>query len=219
MTANQPQPDTRHPSEAESLRDCLGSLGIKPKPPARGMAAKSPRGSVYDQITQRITDLLEAGTIPWQKSWNVKTGMPRNIVSKRPYRGINFFLLLSMRYESPFWLTFNQAHQLGGYIRKGEKACPVVFCKQMEVEDKVTGEQEKFRLLRYYHVFNANQCENLKNVPPLSDQFATITRPAELVERMPQRPEIKHGMTSAFYSPPDDVVGMPCRERFTGEEA
>ena len=85
------------------------------------------RHSVYDIITERVTALLEQGTIPWRKPWKVQTGLPRNLVSKKVYRGINVFLLHAMHYESPFWLTFHQAQQLGGNIRKGEKACPVVF--------------------------------------------------------------------------------------------
>ena len=89
--------------------------------------------SPYDHITERIVSLLEQGTVPWQKPWKAKTGMPRNLVSKKPYRGINVFLLLSMRYESPFWLTFRQAAQLGATVRKGEKACPVIFWKKQPV--------------------------------------------------------------------------------------
>jgi len=166
----------------------------------------------------RFADLLEAGKVPWQKPWTARTGLPRNHVSKRPYRGVNVFLLVLMGYESPFWLTFNQVNQLGGRVRKGEKACPIVFLKQTGVEDKETGETKKIRLLRFSHVFNVAQCENLKNIPPLSGQLGTIAKPAEVVERMPKRPLIKHGMTSSFYSPTEDFFGMPVPEHFTKEE-
>jgi len=74
---------------------------------------ESGNGSVYEQITNRIIALMEAGTIPWRKPWNAKTEWPRNLVSKKPYRGVNVFLLHAMQYQSPFWLTFNQANQLG----------------------------------------------------------------------------------------------------------
>ena len=97
----------------------------------------------YEQITERIIALLESGTVPWRKPWKAQTGMPRNLVSGHPYRGINVFLLHSMHYESPFWLTYKQALDLGGHVRKGEKACPVVFWKQWEREDEETGEKEK----------------------------------------------------------------------------
>src|SRR5438045_1832232 len=93
----------------------------------------------YERITERITALLEAGTIPWHKPWKARTGMPRNFTTHKPYRGINVFLLLAMSYESPFWLTFRQATQLGGSVHKAEKACPVVFWKQLKIEDKESG--------------------------------------------------------------------------------
>ena len=123
------------------------------------------RSSVYDQITERIMAMLETGTVPWRKPWQAKAGFPRNLVSGKPYRGINVFLLHALSYESPFWLTFKQAQELGGSVRKGEKACPVVFWKQLEVEDKKTGEVEKIPLLRFFYVFNVSQCDGLKNIP------------------------------------------------------
>jgi antirestriction protein ArdC len=175
------------------------------------------RGSVYDQITARVVELLSQGTIPWHKPWNVKRGFPRNLVSKKAYRGINVFLLHALNYESPFWLTYHQAQELGAHIRKGEKACPVVFWKQLEVEDKESHEIEKIPMMRFYYVFNLAQVDGLKEVPA-AEAEAVITKPAEIVERMPQRPEIKGGFAKAFYSPAGDFVGMPDRERFTGED-
>lgn len=174
----------------------------------------------YNLITQRIIDQMEQGTVPWKKSWSVKISWPRNLITNRPYRGINVFLLLAMSYESPFWLTFRQASELGGHIKKGEKACPVVFWKPIDVEDEDGKDEQKRRvpLLRVYHVFNQSQCEGLKNVPPLSDQVGMLVKPVEIVERMPQRPVIKQGMTKAFYSPADDFVGIPYPDKFTSEE-
>ena len=169
----------------------------------------------YERITERIVTLLEQGTIPWHKPWKVNTGLPRNLISKKPYRGINVFLLMAMSYESPHWLTFRQAIQLGGNVKKGEKACPVVFWKKMEIEDKKSGEPQKKPLLRLYHVFNAAQCEGLKDAP--EEIPMPVTKPAEIVAKMPQPPVVKHGMAQAFYSPTDDCVGMPEPERFESE--
>jgi antirestriction protein ArdC len=173
----------------------------------------------YDRITDRITALLEQGTVPWHKPWKAKTGWPRNYVSQKQYRGINVFLLAAMTYESPFWITFHQASQLGGTIRKGEKSCPVVFWKPMKIADKESGEEKKIPLLRIYHVFNAAQCDGLKNASPVTDEILTTSvKPAEIVAQMPQPPVIKHGMTHAFYSPHNDSVGIPMRKRFDTEE-
>jgi antirestriction protein ArdC len=174
------------------------------------------QGSVYDQITERVMHLLEKGTVPWRKPWKAQSGLPRNVVSKKSYRGINVLLLHAMNYESPFWLTFRQAKELGGSVRKGEKACPVVFWKRFEVEDEITGEIEKIPMMRFYYVFNVAQCDGLKNVPSPSVEtpFAAPTKPDEIVAFMPKRPEIKHGMRKAFYSPLEDIVAMPDRARF-----
>lgn len=177
------------------------------------------RGNVYDQITERITGLLEKGTVPWHKPWKAQTGLPRNLITKKPYRGINVFLLLSMSYESPFWLTFLQVKQLGGTVRKGEKSCPVVFWKQHTLEDEESGETKQVPFLRFYHVFNVAQCDGLEDVPaPTETPLTSLSKPAEIVGNMPQRPQIKQGMTQAFYSPAEDCVGIPMRERFASED-
>ena len=174
---------------------------------------------IYEQITERIITLLLQGTVPWQKPWKARTGLPRNLVSGKSYRGINVFLLLAMSYESPFWLTFRQALQLGGNVRKGEKSCPVVFWKQTTIEDKETREPQKIPLLRYYSVFNVAQCDGLKiSAEPESEAINGIVHPDEIIAHMPQRPVIKHGMTRAYYSSREDYVGLPSRERFERAE-
>ena len=130
----------------------------------------------YDRITERIVSLLSQGTVPWHKPWQVKTGLPRNLISQKPYRGINVFLLMAMNYESPHWLTLRQANLLGGQIKPGEKSCPVVFWKPMKVKDKESGEDRKIPFLRLYHVFNVAQCQGLKNIPPADD--TALSRPS-----------------------------------------
>ena len=173
----------------------------------------------YERITERIVGMLEQGTVPWHKPWQVKTGLPRNLVTKKPYRGINPFLLMAMGYESPHWLTFRQAIQLGGSVKKGEKACPVVFWKQLAIEDKESAEQKKIPLLRLYYVFNVAQCEGLKNVPIEDTSPFVATEAAEIVAGMPEPPKIKLGMSHAYYTPVNDMVGMPERKRFDTEDA
>ena len=177
------------------------------------------KNQAYERITDRITVLLEQGTVPWHKPWKAKTGWPRNYVSQKPYRGINVFLLSAMSYESPCWLTFRQATVLGGNVCKGEKSCPVVFWKPMKIADKESGEEKKIPLLRIYHVFNVAQCDDLKDAAPVTDTNVVTVKPAEIVAQMPQPPTIKHGMTCALYAPHDDCVGMPSCERFETEDS
>jgi len=175
------------------------------------------KANAYDRITERVIELLNQGTIPWQKPWNVKRGFPRNLVTGKGYRGINVFLLHAMQFESPLWLTFKQAQDLGAKVRKGEKACPVVFWKQLEVEDKETGELEKVPLLKIYSVFNVAQIDGLKALPA-PEVEPVLKKPAEIFENMPQRPSVKYGMAQAFYSVSHDFIGMPNRERFASDD-
>ncbi|MDE2106303.1 MAG: DUF1738 domain-containing protein [Patescibacteria group bacterium] len=179
----------------------------------------------YQHITDRIIALLEQGTVPWHKPWKASTDLPRNLVSRKPYRGVNVFLLLAMGYESPFWLTFRQASQLGGTVRKGEKSCPVVFWKRLTIEDAEHGEAKTIPVLRLYHVFNATQCDLPAGrqaalgdpIPPAQAMAPSPeTQPEEIVAHMPRRPLIKHDFVQAFYSPREDIVGLPARERFDG---
>jgi len=209
-------------SAVNAVRAHSHSQQTEAKPASAGWTAgkENPvNAHIYEQTTDRIITLLAQGTIPWQKPWKARTGLPRSLVTKKSYRGINVFLLLAMSYESPFWLTFRQALQLGGNVRKGEKSCPVVFWKQTPLEDKESGEPQKIPLLRYYRVFNVAQCDGLKiTAETVTETVNGIIKPDEIVAHMPQRPEIKHGMSRAFYSPREDYVGLPVRERFERAE-
>ncbi|PLX42438.1 MAG: hypothetical protein C0608_02990, partial [Deltaproteobacteria bacterium] len=79
--------------------------------------------NVYERVTARIMEILETGTIPWKKPWISSEGA-KNLITKKSYRGINQFLLNCSPYGSPYWLTFKQALQKGGKVRKGEKSTP-----------------------------------------------------------------------------------------------
>ena len=68
----------------------------------------------YQVITDRILSLLEVGTVPWHKPWHGEAGMPKNLASGKPYRGINVFMLGTQHYSSPWWLTFKQCKGRGG---------------------------------------------------------------------------------------------------------
>jgi antirestriction protein ArdC len=91
---------------------------------------------VEEIITERIVKLLEAGTVPWHKPWANRgaDALPRNAVTKRQYRGINVFILASKSYGSPYWLTYREAVQLGGHVRKDEHGTPIIFWKWLSRE-------------------------------------------------------------------------------------
>jgi antirestriction protein ArdC len=182
---------------------------------------KCANDTVYNVITSRITELLERGVVPWHKPWKGGGESPRNLISGKPYRGINVFLLNASCFTSPYWLTFKQAGERGGNVKRGEKGFPVVFWKWLDVEDKEAGKTKKIPLLRYYTVFNSTQCDGIE--PPADNEPTREHTPVEsaesIVAGMPHRPEIKTGLSRAFYSPSNDSVGMPAAEQFgTGED-
>src|SRR5258707_10897271 len=82
-----------------------------------------PHQSVYEIVTSRILEELERGVVPWHKPW--RTLPPANLVSKKTYRGINAFLLALQGFGSQYWLTYRQAHALGGNVCKGEHGTKV----------------------------------------------------------------------------------------------
>lgn len=172
------------------------------------------KDTVYQVITDRVMDLLKQGVVPWQKPWSSAEAMPRNLISRKPYRGVNVFLLHALGYESPFWVTFKQAQSLGGNVRKGEKACPVVFWKWLDVESD--GEQERIPLLRYYSVFNVAQCDGITApvIEGTKREHSPIESAEQIVAAMPKKPVIQHGGSRACYSPSLDRVAMPQAETF-----
>ncbi len=116
------------------------------------------RKNLYTRIPDQIIRNLEkAGS--WQKLWNTPQPVSLN---EHKYRGINHLLLSSDEFSSPVWGTFNQVRKNGGQVNKGEKSRIVVFWKQLvkEKPDSLAGEIEKQTryFLRYYSVFNSQQC-------------------------------------------------------------
>jgi antirestriction protein ArdC len=171
--------------------------------------------SVYEIITERVIALLEAGKIPWQKPWRGGEQAPQNLISRKPYRGVNVFLLNAMHYQAPFWLTFRQAQEMGGHVRKGEKACPVVFWKWLDVEapEDPTG-KKRVPFLRYYSAFNLAQVDGIPTdkIPSLGEhqrEHTPIEEAERIVAGMPKRPQIQHGGGRACYVPSVDRVEIP----------
>jgi antirestriction protein ArdC len=70
--------------------------------------------NIYESVTQRILAQLEAGVVPWHKSWT--TGLPKSLTTGREYRGINLLVLASSDYTSRYWTTYREAQRLGGHV-------------------------------------------------------------------------------------------------------
>jgi len=177
---------------------------------------------VYDYVSEKIVAMLDKGTIPWRKPW---TGlMPQNYVSHKEYRGMNLFLLANAPYKDPRFLTFKQVQNLGGKVKKGEKAWMVIFWKRFtkEEQDKQTGQNKKrsWFMLRYYNVFNVEQTEGWTPKPlekAVLKPNEKISRCEEIVANLPEVP-VMEGSQIAAYSPSRDTVMMPDIRQFENSE-
>ena len=130
------------------------------------------RADLHSRITNKIIADLEQGVRPWHRPWNAAHLEQRIIRPLRhngiPYQGINTVMLwmaaATNGYGSPFWMTFRQAKELGGNVRKGEHGELVVYADRITRHDtNAEGEdtERTIPFLKGYTVFNADQCENL----------------------------------------------------------
>ncbi|MCX6350638.1 MAG: zincin-like metallopeptidase domain-containing protein [Bacteroidetes bacterium] len=171
---------------------------------------------VYQTVTDRIIEELERGKVPWQQPW-IGGVPPQNLISGKWYRGINSMLLNSLNYSRNYFLSFQQVQDLGGRVLKGEKAHMIVFWKIIEKEDEVTKEKVKKSFLRYYLVFNVDQCKDIpmEKIPEvMKKDHHSIPACEDIVNGMPLKPEIIHGEKEAWYSPAKDCINMPPMENF-----
>ena len=180
----------------------------------------------YQIVTDAIIRQLELGVCPWRKPWT--TQFPKSLRSLREYRGLNVLMLASQGYASPYWLTFNQAKQLGGHVKQGEHSTLVTFWKRSpyKVKDKETGEDETRNgfLLRYYRVFNLCQTEGIAEKLGLSvtaetdsKRVPSIEACEKIVAEMRFAPK-REQSNAAWYRPLTDTVGMPNRDTFHSSE-
>ena len=96
------------------------------------------RGDIYARITDKIVADLERGVRPWMQPWKTGNAVGRVTRPLRhnglPYSGMNVLLLwseaMARGFTSPMWMTFRQAQELGGTVRKGEQGATVVFASR-----------------------------------------------------------------------------------------
>jgi antirestriction protein ArdC len=189
---------------------------------------------LYTPITQAIFSQLEAGVRPWHQPWKVQHaagGISRPLRSNgEAYHGINVVVLwltaFEKQYVSPLWVTFQQAKELGGFVRKGEKGTGIVYANSIEKKetDQTTGEEktERIPFLKSYTVFNAEQVEGLP-----AKFYATPAHPLPIEQRLEiaerffaaTKADIRHGGNRAYYSPGSDYIQMPPFESFETRES
>jgi len=193
---------------------------------------RTTRRDIAQEITDKlIAKLEEGGPLPWRRPWQSSAmAMPLRSTGEA-YKGINHLLLsieaYASGYTTPYWMTFRQAKELGGCVRKGERSSMVVYYgtakkKGEEAAPEQDGEEgDHYRFLKGYAVFNADQVEGLaERYHPVEDEIDTGVRPDALVDeffgRMPFG--IKHGHEYVAYQELSDKILMPDPSRFESAE-
>ena len=201
--------------------------------PVKATVKAAPR-DVCAEITAKLVEALEKGVAPWVKPWNGDagvpgmSGMPRNAITGKTYRGANVLVLWCAGYSDPRWVTFQQALSLGGCVRKGEHGQTICWWSPVtRKEEKAEGtegeatETPRTRLVcRAYTVFNVSQCEGLKldeiQAPPVVDVTSENVADATAAR---VGAKVKFGGSRAYYSPAADYIGMPVLAAFEDEGA
>lgn len=198
------------------------------------MSEQNQKGDVYSRITDKIIADLERGNLTWRKPWDAnhlsdRINRPLRW-NNQPYSGVNIIMLWSEAtdkdYSSPYWMTFQQATELGGHVRKGEKAAPVVYANKLtkeETNDQGETEQKRIPFLKQYWVFNANQIEGLPELytrKPEPKEANPEGRKSELERFFAQtKADIQNGGSEASYNILLDRVKMPPFETFVDAAA
>lgn len=184
---------------------------------------KSTKQHAYQRVTARILEQLEQGTVPWRKPWTTDGRFPANLVSGKDYRGVNVMLLGFQPYGSRYWVTYKQAQQLGGHVRKGEQGTPIVYWQKIKVKEKADGtrvtEEREVPFCRVYTVFNVDQTEGLEHdrLTQPEPTFSESRSAESIVAGYPAAPEIRIGGDAAFYRPSADLVCVPEPGRFASQ--
>jgi antirestriction protein ArdC len=180
---------------------------------------------IYQQLTDKIISKLEQGNIPWQKPWkSIQFGLPQNFISKKVYRGCNFFEALFEDRATPYWLTYKQAKELGGNVKKGETGIPIIYFQLIEREQS-NGDISRFPMVKKSTVFNLEQIEGIVN--PFAEEkkkfeeenlidFNPIESCEELLSTFIDKvaPYSHDSGQRAFYRPGIDAIVMPEKEYF-----
>jgi antirestriction protein ArdC len=170
----------------------------------------------YERVNGIIIDALESGTVPWQKPWASMDSNVRNFVSNKPYQGINHLILNCTGFVSPYYMTYKQATEAGGQVKKGSKSLPVVYWNFVESTKDAT---KRIPFIKHFSVFNACQIDGIDFPEPEKRiDFKPIAKAQEIVDGMPNAPAIVQGEARAYYRPSKDTVNMPDADLFSSPE-
>ena len=204
----------------------------------------------FDKAAQQFANLMSdindredpAGRGQLAKALNTRNFFPQNLTGRR-YAGGNAFLLLFLcekfQYQTPVFMTFNQANEAGISVLKGSKSFPVYYflfyVYHKETRKKITFEeykalsreqQQEYNVIptyKYYSVFNLDQT-NFSDVRPeeweaLREKFRGGQAEQPEIDAMLEAkswfcPIREQQGDRAFYSPLADYIVVPLRSQF-----
>ncbi len=188
----------------------------------------SNRFSIYETITNKIIAAIEAGpgdpVMPWQRG-GVRLVLPMNAATGQAYRGVNILSLwvtaLQRGYDSGEFATLKQWNGKGATVRKGEKATPIVFYREIDKSNNTDANddetQDRMFVARGYWVFAAEQVDGYRPATQLptnplarsvvADRYFSATQVRIII-----------GGSQACYRPSTDTIHMPDEARFIGSD-
>lgn len=187
--------------------------------PAKARAHKD----VHEIVNGKIVDQLEQGIAPWRVPW-MKGGIPMNLLSRKPYRGMNLLLLAMLGYDNNVFLTEKQLDEIGGSIRPKQKSHMVLSWNTQKAgagnapEGK---EKNKPFKLSFYSVYNFSQCAGILGecISSPIQETNPIGACEGIVAYAPNLPMIKHKDTNPCYDPIQDLICLPKQKAFPNDAA
>lgn len=171
--------------------------------------------NVSEIITNEIIAKLKDGIVPWEKPFVGVTVPAMNFKTKKRYNGVNMVLLYNSGYISPYWLTYKQAQELEGQVRKGSKGHRILFAKMVKYTND-EGEEKEKAVYKYSTVFNLDNIDGIdcpyteKVTVGTVDEFEYIDNCKELIEQfstLERIPSIiEHELLKAWYEPMADII-------------
>jgi antirestriction protein ArdC len=204
-----------------------------------------------EKVLSGLLEKIKEGKAPWRKPFKDDANLagafvPRNPASKHIYTGINSLVLKLHQqlggYSDPRWMTYNQAQELGGQVRKGEKGVQILvpFKNTRRETDSATGEEKvtgSYVTFGSKAVFNVEQIDGL-NLPSVKAEAGEPKTPLEAQDFMLERyqksmeakglkaPKVNYTYVGNYgshssspnWSPSADVITLPTKEQFNSPE-
>ncbi|MGY4396433.1 antirestriction protein ArdC [Sphingomonas sp. UYAg733] len=193
--------------------------------------AQRPANSLYAEVTDRIIAELEAGRLPWVRPWDTGfggAGLPCNAGTGRRYSGINVLILWHALAERGFgsqrWITYRQAQDLGGYVRKGERGTTVFYADRFTPRNSDSAqlplegeEQRQIAFLKRFTVFNLEQCDGVSR--PIAAEPSQALPERELIPQAEaliaaSGADFRIGGDEAYYVPSLDYIQVPPQQAY-----